>query len=92
MTGSHSQAERDSFLWIARQPSVVRRALKIALIVGVLLAVINHGDKLITLNLSIGDCARIALTFCVPYSVSTLSSVMAIRERSQSLAQTKMNN
>ena len=87
MSRTPPQVERESFLWIARQPSVVRRALKIALIVGVLLAVINHGDKIIALSLNFEDCARIALTFCVPYSVSTLSSVMAIRERTQALSQ-----
>lgn len=75
-----------SFLWLARQPSVVKRAAKIALIVGCILAVINHGDKLLTGSLQLGDVVRIFMTFCVPYCVSTYSSVIAIRDRAQVLA------
>ena len=73
------------FLWIARQPSVVRRAGKIALVVGVVLAMINHGDKILSFTLSPTDLGKIALTFCVPYCVSTYSSVLAIKERTQTL-------
>lgn len=72
-------------MWIARQPSVVRRAGKIALVVGVVLAMINHGDKILGFTLSATDLGKIALTFCVPYCVSTYSSVLAIKERTQTL-------
>ena len=75
----------DSFLTIATDPSVVRRAAKIALIVGVILALINHGHLLIAGDVDAGTMARIALTFFVPYSVSTYSSVQAVRDRMQML-------
>lgn len=78
-------ASDQSLLWIARQPSVVKRAAKIALVVGVILALINHGDRIFSLSLSATDVMKILLTFCVPYCVSTFSSVLAIRERSQFL-------
>lgn len=79
-------AADQSLFWIARQRSVVMRAAKIAAVVGVILALINHGDSILGLRLTWGDGAKILLTFCVPYCVSTFSSVLAIRERSQFLA------
>lgn len=83
MNGHKSAPETGvrGFLWVARQPSVVRRAAKIALVVGVVLAAINHGDKILSLTLSLKDLGKIALTFCVPYCVSTYSSVLAIKGR-----------
>ena len=83
MERSINSENKQSFFWVARQPSVVWRAIKISAIVGVILAVINHGDKLITLSLTSIDLIKILLTFGVPYCVSTFSSVLAIRERTQ---------
>lgn len=80
-TNTHSE----SFLSLATQPSVVKRAVKIAFIVGIVLAAINHGDKLMTGALTTSLVVKILLTFFVPYSVSTYSSVLAIREKSQFL-------
>lgn len=82
-SSSERNHEADGFLWLASWPSVVKRAAKIALIVGVVLAAINHGDKILSGVLSAGDVFKIFLTFLVPYSVSSYSSVLAIRERSQ---------
>ncbi|SOH94911.1 hypothetical protein SAMN06273572_10662 [Monaibacterium marinum] len=65
---------------IARSKPVVKRAARIALIVGSILAIINHGHRLITLDVDLPMVLRIALTFCVPYAVSTYSSVLALRE------------
>lgn len=76
-------AHKRSLLWLARQPSVVKRAAKIAVIVGVILATINHGDAIVSGTLTGVGIAKILLTFCVPYCVSTYSSVVAIRDRSQ---------
>ncbi|MGB0785538.1 MAG: nitrate/nitrite transporter NrtS [Alphaproteobacteria bacterium] len=83
MKRSINSENKQSFFWVARQPSVVWRAIKISAIVGLILAVINHGDKLITLSLTSIDLIKILLTFGVPYCVSTFSSVLAIRERTQ---------
>lgn len=54
--------------------------------VGCVLALINHGDRLLTLSLDGTSIAKISLTFLVPYCVSTYSSVQAVRERLQSLS------
>lgn len=69
------------WLAIARQRSVVRRALTMATIVAPILIVINHSDAIMRGDISSARLLRMALTFLVPYTVSTVSSVAAIRER-----------
>lgn len=77
--------------WVqtAREPTVVRRALKTALIVGTILIAINHGDALIKGQLTIERLLKMGLTVLVPYLVSTTSSVGAIREMRTRAAQTQ---
>jgi hypothetical protein len=67
------------WLKIALRKDVVVRAVKLAVIVGTILAAINHGDKLLALALSSTDALKIGVTFFVPYCVSTISSAGAIR-------------
>lgn len=72
------------FLDIALRRSVVRRAARVAIVVGIVLGLINHGDAILTGAVSLGQLGKICLTFLVPYSVSTYSSVLAICERNNS--------
>jgi hypothetical protein len=67
------------WLHLALRPSIVRRALKYALVVGLILIAINHGGALWIGDVDMHRCFRMALTVAVPYTVSTLSSVAAIR-------------
>ncbi len=69
-----------SLIQIACCTSVVKRAASVALIVGLMLAIINHGDRLMSGDIDGIVALKILLTFCVPYLVSTYSSVLAIRE------------
>jgi hypothetical protein len=71
------------WLRLATRRSVVKRALKYALIVGSVLITINHSDALLRGDISAGRAFRMALTVLVPYVVSTLSSVGALREVEQ---------
>jgi len=68
--------------WIqfAAKPEVVRRGVLYAVVVGSLLVAINHSDALTRGEVSSGRVWRICLTVMVPYLVSTLSSVAAMRE------------
>ena len=50
-----------------------------AIVVGTILVVINHGDALARGDVTVGRWLRIVLTVVVPYCVSTYSSVSAIR-------------
>ena len=64
---------------IALQRSVAARALKVAVLVGCILALINHGDALLSGSVTLTEWIKIGLTFMVPYCVSTFASVQAIR-------------
>lgn len=67
--------------WVAmaRQPAVVRRSLSYAVVVGAILIAINHGDALLHGHVDGRRLLRMTLTVIVPYVVSTLSSVGALR-------------
>lgn len=69
------------FWEIAFSRLVVKRAVRIALVVGTILAVINHGDRIFQGDINLTVALKVLLTFFVPYSVSTYSSVLAIREK-----------
>jgi hypothetical protein len=69
------------WLRIARQPSVVRRALRTMFVVGTILIAINHGDALLEGRLDGARVFKICLTLLIPYGVSTSSSVAALRSR-----------
>ena len=69
------------FFILARKPEVVARAFKVALIVGTALTLINQGDRLIA-GMAPG-WIKMALTYLVPYCVSTHGAVTAIRDRSR---------
>jgi len=66
------------WLTIARRRDVVRRSLKVASLVGTILALINYIDRLMPYSLDSLAWTKIALTYCVPYCVSTYASVSAI--------------
>ena len=68
------------WLKLAVQPNVVRRALKFALVVGTILITINHGYAIVHGQVTSGRILQMGLTVLVPYTVSTLSSVAAMRE------------
>ncbi len=67
-------------LRLALQPAVVKRALKYAIVVGAVLIAINHGDAIMRGDVPPARLFRMGLTALVPYVVSTLSSVGAMRE------------
>jgi hypothetical protein len=68
------------WLKFATRPSVVRRALKFAIVVGLILITINHGYAIVHGQVTPGRVWQMCLTVLVPYTVSTLSSVGAMRE------------
>jgi hypothetical protein len=62
-----------------RHPPVLRRSFITALIVGTLLTTINQGDHLLHGELTAGTVLKIALTYCVPFGVSTSGALGAAR-------------
>ena len=59
-----------------------RRAVRVAVVVGILLTLINQGDRLLA-----GEgvsLVKVVLTFIVPWGVSTWTSVQLLAERERS--------
>lgn len=63
-------------------PPLVRSGLKTAVAVGTILTVINHGVALIRGRIGVGLVAEVALTYLVPYAVSTYAALGVSRVRS----------
>ena len=72
-------SRRFLYHWFRRE--TVWRALKVASIVGPILTVINQYDLLLNLDFSARLGFKIALTFLVPYSVSSYSSARAYMDK-----------
>jgi hypothetical protein len=68
------------WLSLAFSGPVRRRAQRIMVVVGAILITINHGDAILRGDVDGARFARILLTLAVPYVVSTVSSVAAMRE------------
>lgn len=60
-------------------PRVRDRALRVALVVGVVLFAINQLDVVLRGGLDLLVAAKILLTFAVPYTVSTYSALQVNR-------------
>ena len=74
--------ERDTLLF----------SLKMALVVGTLLAAINHGQALLTGHFTLGELLPACLTYCVPFAVSMYSQVQGKRQRDLSLTELTVLN
>lgn len=64
----------------AKSPAIVQRSIKVSLLVGSILMLINHGDALLAGELDQNRIAKILLTYIVPYLVSTQAGVAATLE------------
>lgn len=64
---------------MASDRMVVRQAVIIAAIVGTILVLLNHGPAILRGDVTPGRVAQMVLTIFVPYCVSTVSSVGAMR-------------
>ena len=64
---------------ILKRQDVFFRALKMASIVGIILAAINHGDHILLGTMTVTNWVKVLITFCVPFCVSTISSALAIK-------------
>lgn len=65
-------------LSIIFRKDIVMSGLKVALIVGTILNLVNQGDLMTNLSFNDLDYTKILLTYIVPYAVSTYASVRVI--------------
>lgn len=68
-------------LAFALLPATVWQALRVALVIGTLLTVINHYDEWLGGTGSSHSLLQIILTYFVPYLVSTHGQVVGHRQR-----------
>ena len=73
----HARASRN-WLQVARNPDIVRRSTKVAIIVGTVLVAMNQGDLLLSGAFDTELLWKIPMTYCVPYAVSTYAAVDAL--------------
>ncbi len=78
------ESNERAWLDTAFSPEIVKRSLRVSAVVGSLLALINHGDKIIALTLDTPILLKIALTYLVPYCVATWAAVQTARSPSGS--------
>lgn len=65
-------------MYLVFSGAIVRRAAITASVVGPVIAVINHGERICSGLMAQGDWIRVGISFLVPYLVSTISSLLAI--------------
>ena len=73
------RAREERWLQTARRAEIVRSAVKVSLVVGTLLLLINQADALLSGGISKGMIVKILLTYSVPYCVLTYAAVQALR-------------
>jgi hypothetical protein len=66
-------------LWFA--PRTLRKTIKIALVVGTLLSVINQGSVIAGGHATAATWVRVVLNYLVPFCVSSLGYLSATRAR-----------
>jgi hypothetical protein len=64
------------FLATALQGEIVRRSLRMAALIGSVLALINHGPALFTGKMDSQRWLQMGLTYIVPYCVATYAASM----------------
>ena len=62
---------------------VAIRAAKVAIIVGVILAFINHGGVILSGSITVECWIKMLLTCFVPYTVSSVTATLSIIEQSK---------
>lgn len=67
------------FLKHAVDKVCVRRSLKVAIVVGTILAVVNHYDAILSGSFSTTTLVQIGVTYLVPFCVATFGSAMQAR-------------
>ena len=78
-----------SFIKHAIAKASLYRSVKIALVVGTILALINHYDSIFNGNLTSSGIFKIVLTYFVPFGVATFSAAMQAREDESNTSQRK---
>ncbi len=86
------ETSQPGWLALACQRPVVVRSLKVALVVGTLLGLINHGDAMLAGTMTARRWIQVGLTYLVPYLVATYGAVGALRSINRSMHSADRNH
>jgi hypothetical protein len=79
MSGTHGNHDTvRQWCYTALRRDVVGRSIKVGLLVGTILVLINYTDRIIAAELTTTDYFKMVLTYFVPYCVSTYATVCTI--------------
>jgi hypothetical protein len=84
---SKKRGDKRSIISYCLERATLLFALKLALVVGTILALINHGQTILTGHLTFDQLIPMLITYCVPFSVSIYSQVQGKRERDRLYAE-----
>lgn len=70
-------------------PDTRKRAAKVCVLVGTILVLVNQGDVIVRGDLDANILAKIVISYCVPYCVSTYAAVSAAVFREDSSGSTR---
>lgn len=71
---------------VSLRPSIVKRALRYAVVLGLVLISFNQGDAILHGEITSARLVQMALMVMVPYALSSLSSVGALRKHGGGMA------
>ena len=74
-----STAGEAARLWFA--PRTLRKTIKIALVVGTLLSLINQGSVIFGGDATVATWVRVGMNYIVPFCVSSIGFLSATRRR-----------
>ena len=92
---TNKQGDKRSIISYCLERATLLFSIKMALIVGTILALINHGQAMVTGHFTFDQLVPLLITYCVPFIVSMYSQVQGKRERdrlyAEVIAATKQN-
>jgi len=74
------EGQRPLIAYCLERPTLLF-SIKMALVVGTLLAVINHGQAIVTGHFTSDRLLPLLLTYCVPFAVAMYSQIQGKRQR-----------
>ena len=84
---TNNRGDKRSIMSYCLERATLLFALKLALVVGTILALINHGQALVSGHFTFEQLIPMLITYCVPFSVSMYSQVQGKRERDRLYAE-----
>ncbi|HEY6285386.1 MAG TPA: nitrate/nitrite transporter NrtS [Ktedonobacteraceae bacterium] len=84
---TNKQEDKRTLIVYCLERATLLFSIKMALIVGTILALINHGQAMFTGHVTFDQLIPILITYCVPFTVSMYGQVNGKRERDRLYAE-----